>query len=133
MCFEMTPETPTTEVRTVRPVAPEDLAPGMYICALAAAANAWPDIDCAREGATVRAARVVYIPQDGGVPVRVRSVCLPFVLAETFDGRAQVLDIRMLRIARVRKKHARAVFAALQKNRTLDGGSSSSGSDDASS
>jgi hypothetical protein len=107
-------------VRTVKPVAPEDLAPGMYVTALAAVAQCWPDTDCVPEGSTLRALRMSFTPGEAGVPLQVESVCLPFVLAREFDGRSRVLDVRSLRLARVRKKHAKAVFAALAKNRAMD-------------
>ncbi|MFG0276063.1 MAG: hypothetical protein ACF8QF_13510 [Phycisphaerales bacterium] len=114
------PKCTTAPVRTVKPVAPEDLAPGMYVTALAAVAQCWPDTDCVPEGSTLRALRMSFTPVDAGVPLKVESVCLPFVLASEFDGRGRVLDVRSLRLARVRKKHAKAVFAAFEKNRSMD-------------
>jgi len=109
---------PTT--RTVRPVAPEELAPGMFVCVMSATSQAWPDTDCVPGGSTLRVLRLVFIPEGAGVPLRVQSVCLPFVLVSGFDGRAQTLDIRLVRLARVRKKHAKAAFEALARNRKLD-------------
>lgn len=106
--------------RTVRPVAPEELAPGMFVCVMSATSQGWPDTDCAPGGSTLRVLRLVFIPEGAGVPLLVESVCLPFVLVRGFDGRSQMLDIRLVRLARVPKRHAKAAFEAFERNRKLD-------------
>src|ERR1700722_4762210 len=56
--------------------------------------------------------RVPFVPKNGGVPLRVRSVCLPFILVKAPSGKLRNLDVRLSRLARLDRAHARAAWTA---------------------
>jgi hypothetical protein len=63
--------------------------------------------------------RIRYLAPEGGLPLKVRSVCLPFVLIESAVGQSCALDLRQCSVARLRKPYARAAWKALKKNKKL--------------
>lgn len=106
----------STKCKTIRPIAPEDLRPGMYIAVTRVAVEFGPgfcsDVTMLPEGFTP--ARVQYLPFPGGVPLKVIEACVPFVLVELPTKRCQTLDLRRVEIARVNKRYASAAFERLK-------------------
>ncbi len=45
--------------------------------------------------------RIPFVPDNGGVPLRVRSICLPFILVKAPSGQQRNLDVRRYRLARL--------------------------------
>jgi hypothetical protein len=62
--------------------------------------------------------RICYLPESGGVPLKVKSLCLPFVLVKKADGTQQTLDIRKVRLARLDTKFAKAAWKKCKKKST---------------
>lgn len=60
----------------------------------------------------------VRIPEEAGEPVRVLSVCLPFVYVSTADGSCRTLDVRKQHVARVSQEYARCVWASVSGGRS---------------
>jgi hypothetical protein len=65
--------------------------------------------------------RLCYLPESGGVPLKVRSVCLPFVLVKQPNGMRQTLDIRKIRLARLDAKYAKAAWKLCKKKNAETG------------
>jgi hypothetical protein len=56
-----------------------------------------------------------YLPQSAGMPLRVKSVCLPFVLVRNPWRVERALDLRKYRIARLAKRYAIRAWKAYKK------------------
>ena len=61
--------------------------------------------------------RVTLLPNKGGVPLRVRSICLPFILVKTPSGELRNLDVRRHRLARLDRGHALVAWKACKQSR----------------
>lgn len=51
--------------------------------------------------------RVAITPDDGGEPLEVKAVCLPFVLVKPHKGKLRQIDIRRHRLARLAPSFAK--------------------------
>ncbi len=101
----------------VRPLAPEDAAPGMYITVMCHRHEWFPD-PCLSDAATImmlRPMRWDRIPKDSGLPLRVAGVCLPFVFVQTPTGKVRTLDVRKMSLARLTDVYGREAFARLAR------------------
>jgi hypothetical protein len=61
--------------------------------------------------------RVQFIPDDGGLPLKVRSICLPFVFVKDPAGEPRTLDLRKCRLARLDRDYAKTIWKARKKAR----------------
>jgi len=59
--------------------------------------------------------RLVYRPAEGGTPLKVKAICLPFVFVKHPSGQHQILDIRRQQLVRLTKAYARLVWKTLTK------------------
>lgn len=100
-------------------VAPEDLRCGDDVAVLNEIREYpsffWCD-DCApaRDSEIVR---VVWQSRDGGVPLQVEAICLPFVFVKGIDGDYQSLDVRQVQLVRLQCAYAKLVRKALRRQR----------------
>ena len=62
-----------------------------------------------------RLVRLKMTPQKTGQPLKVRAVCLPFVLVKPQKGKVQTIDIRRFRLARLTPEYAEAWHAGGKK------------------
>ena len=62
--------------------------------------------------------RIQFLPAEGGVPLKVESVCLPFVLVKRPRGDQRTLDLRRCRLARLDRAYASAAWKAYEKGRS---------------
>lgn len=46
------------------------------------------------------------------VPLKVRAICLPFVFVKLPSGEFKTIDVRLVKLARVKRKYARMVWKA---------------------
>src|SRR5690554_4607612 len=86
-----------------RTVAPEDLCCGDVVGILSVVCEFPPffcEPDClsSDRGEPVR---MRFRPQDGGIPLKVKAICLPFVLLKSPDGKVRSLDVRQVEFARL--------------------------------
>jgi hypothetical protein len=105
--------------RTAKVLAPEDLRVGDYVALLHVVWELPSFFWCGGIG-TNRPEEPVCLPlmpNNGGVPYRVRSVCLPFVLVKSPTGAPRHLDVRRYRLARLDRAYARAAWRACKKKR----------------
>jgi hypothetical protein len=61
--------------------------------------------------------RVQWRPDDGGTPLKVKAICLPFVFAKAPSGDRRILDMRQCRLARLSSGYARSVWKALKRQK----------------
>ena len=60
------------------------------------------------------------MPTDGGVPLKVKAVSLPFVLVRTPGKRVETIDLRQCRIARLDRGYAKLAWKELRKQARAD-------------
>jgi hypothetical protein len=99
-------------------LAPEEVRPGDYVTPLYAVAevpsfwwyaDAWnlpPD----------EPVRLRFTSTCDGAPLRVKSVCLPFVLAKQSSGIALTIDLRRCQLARLDPAYAKRAWKSLKKS-----------------
>lgn len=99
-----------------RPLAPEDVRPGDYVAVLSEEYE-YPAIAWYCEPPMGRETEVIRVrlrPRDTDAPLRVVDACLPFVYVEPPKGPGRTLDLRAVRVARLDRRYARRVCAALE-------------------
>jgi hypothetical protein len=116
----------TNETRTrsklslAKPLAPEEIRIGDFVSPLHVFYD-FPSFLWCGDSAIQRreeTVRICYLPESGGVPLKVKSVCLPFVLVKKADGTQQTLDIRKVRLARLNLRFAKAAWKLRKKKNT---------------
>ena len=93
----------TKDLTTAKVLAPEDVRAGDYV-ALLHVVHEVPSFWWCSEIGTIRPdepVRIPFVPNNGGVPLRVRSICLPFILVKAPSGKLRNLDVRRYRLARL--------------------------------
>jgi hypothetical protein len=97
-----------------RAVAPEDIRPGAYVTILHVIDEFLPPILCPDDASwrSVQPLRVRWLPCDDPAPMKVKSVCLPFVFVRMPDGMHRSLDVRRHLLAEVSRDYGRSVFDA---------------------
>lgn len=104
------PRSPLNAARTARPLAPEDIRRGDFVALLdeeIEIPSFWWHTDAALLPPDLPV-RLRLIPRDEAVPLKVRQVCLPFVLAKHPVGNTRTLDVRRMRLARLDRHYATA-------------------------
>ena len=107
-------------ITLAKPLAPEDIAVGDYVATLHMICEAPSFLWCSDATLTSRDELVLmqFVPDEGaGVPLRVESICLPFVLVQPPTGKQRPLDIRRHPLARLAPGYAQATWKALGKKR----------------
>ena len=98
-------------------LAPEDIAPGDDVSVLHEVFEypSWYWCDEAFSASREQVVRVAYTPREDATPLKVRAVCLPFVLVQQPCGRSHTLDVRTNRLARLDRAYARAARKAYKR------------------
>jgi hypothetical protein len=109
--------TAAAEATLAKALAPEDVQPGDYVTPLYVIAEVPSYWWCADDWSLPRdePVRIRYMPCSDGAPLRVTSVCLPFVLAKNPAGQQGTLDLRRCELARLDKTHGRRAWRAYKK------------------
>jgi hypothetical protein len=116
-------EQPTTEQPSqhdstlAKALAPEEVQRGDYIALLNEVAEV-PSYFWCRDTALLAPddlVRLRFIPTGSGEPLKVKSVCLPFVLVKHPCGQERPLDLRKYRVARLSKRYAVRAWKAQKK------------------
>jgi hypothetical protein len=100
-----------------RALAPEEVRAGDYVTLLHEVAEV-PSYFWCRDSALLAPEEIVrirFIPQSCGTPLKVRSICLPFVLVKHPTGEQRPLDLRKHRVARLTKRYALRAWKAYKK------------------
>jgi hypothetical protein len=97
-------------------VAPEDLGCGDFVAVL----NEYFEFPSFLWGDSLPAERDEMIrvrccADDGGTPLKIKAVCLPFVLVKPPRGAPQTFDIRQVQLVRLNRRYAKTAWQALRK------------------
>ena len=98
-------------------LAPEDIRPGDFVTKLHASTELPSFLWCA-DASTLplhEPIRFQFIPVGAGIPLKVKCVCLPFVLVKRPFGDARTLDVRQCRLARLDREYAAAAWKEYRK------------------
>jgi hypothetical protein len=102
-----------------RTLAPEEIRPGDFVALLNVTYEVpsyfW-DAD-ATSLPRDEPVRIRCLPETGGVPLKVRGVCLPFVLVKAPRGERSTLDVRKCRLAKLDASYAADAWKAYKKAR----------------
>ena len=99
-------------------VAPEDLACGQVVAVLNETHEypsfLWCDSSFGSQSEPVR---IRFKSRDGGVPLKVKAICLPFVVLENPWGEFVRKDVRISDFVRLDEEYAKTVRKCLTKRR----------------
>ena len=98
-------------------LAPEDVRAGDFVAVLDEVFEA-PSFFWCDDGALMpreEVVRIRYMPTAEAVPLKVKGVCLPYVLVKPPRGGKRTLDVRKVRLARLDRRYARAAWKAYRK------------------
>jgi hypothetical protein len=98
-------------------IAPEDLRCGEYVAVLSTTYEYPSFFWCSDGSLTSRheLVRITYTGPEGGVPLKIEAVCLPFVFVRDATGKHRNLDTRMCRLVRLTRGYAQQVWKAMKK------------------
>jgi len=98
-------------------LAPEEIRPGDFVAVLHEIAELPSFYWCADAALHPRdeLVRIRFIPTCEALPLKVKSVCLPFVLVKSPRGERQTLDLRKCRLARLEGAYAGVAWKAYKK------------------
>lgn len=107
------------EIAVARVLAPEELCIGDFVAMLHVTYELPSFYWCADSFRIPHdePVRIQLIPDGGGLPLKVRSICLPFVFVKDPDGKHHTLDVRKCRLARLHRDYAKIVWKAHKKCR----------------
>lgn len=107
-----------TKLHAAKTVGAEDLRVGDYVTFLHVSAQyasfCWCDQSSLSHHEPVR---VTYLPVPAGVPMKVQSICLPFVLATGPNDKVETIDVRQCRLGVLDKQYAKSAWKALKKKK----------------
>jgi hypothetical protein len=98
-------------------LAPEDVRVGDYVTLLHMVYELPSFLWCGDASIVDRdePVRMQLVPLGGGVPLKVKSVCLPFVFVKHPSGKQRPLDIRRCRLARLDRDYAQVAWKTYRK------------------
>jgi hypothetical protein len=105
------------EATLAKPLAPEEIRPGDFVAPLwviAELPSFWWRCDSWSLPAD-DPVRIRFIPTTELVPLKVRSVCLPFVLVKAPTREQKLIDLRLCQLARLNPAHAKRAWKALKR------------------
>jgi hypothetical protein len=110
--------TRAAQATLAKALAPEEVRLGDFVTPLFVIAEVPSYWWCADDWSLPRGepVRIRFMPPCDGVPLKVKSVCLPFVLVKTPAGEQSTLDMRKCQLARLDKSHAKRAWKAYKKN-----------------
>ena len=100
-------------------LAPEDLRPGQDVAILSETHECPTWLWCGVDMPGLRAdefVRLQSVGRGGGRPLRVKAVCLPFVLLTKSDGKSRTLDVRRVHLVKLDRAYAKLVRKALRRS-----------------
>ena len=110
------------EARVASCLAPEDLRLGDFVGILYETVEV-PSFHWTGEVPSLspeELVRIVYRPTEGGTPLKVKAICLPFVFIKKPTGEHQTLDVRRHQLVRLSRSYARLVWKSLGKGQEKD-------------
>jgi hypothetical protein len=112
----MSTDSLSTDTLTAASVAPEDLKRGTFVAILNEVYEfpsfLWCDCVPAERDELVR---LRCLPAQDGVPLRIKSLCLPFVFVKSPFGHYHTIDVRKVQLVRLKECYAKTVWKALRR------------------
>jgi len=107
------------EATLAQTLAPEEIRPGDFVAILHEVCELPSYMWCGDAALLPRdeLVRIRLMPSAEAVPLKVRAVCLPFVLAKEPAGRRRTLDVRRCRLARLDWTYAKEAWSAYRRPR----------------
>jgi len=105
------------EACVARSLAAEDLRCGDFVAILHETVE-WPSFFWSCDAQLLPPSepiRIVYRPTEGGMPLKVKAICLPFVFVKHPSDQYQTLDVRRHQLVRLTRSYARVAWKALSK------------------
>jgi hypothetical protein len=100
-------------------VAPEDLKRKDFVAILNEVVEYPSFLWCeSLVGNPERLIRLQSCAENGGMPLKIKAICLPFVFVRSSQGELMTLDIRQVQLVRLSKRYAKAVWGAHRKRRS---------------
>lgn len=114
-------ETSALELKVAKRLHPEDICVGDDI-ALSEVAYQYLSFHWCGADATIlppeRPVRVTFLPPHGdNQPLKIKSVCLPFVLCETVNGKHKLYDVRQIQFVKLDSDFAQKVRDAFNEKK----------------
>ena len=106
-----------TDSALAKPLAPEDVRCGDFVAVLHVICEV-PSYFWSVESFRLphdELVRLQHIPDDAGLPLKVKSICLPFVFAKSSAGEQKTLDLRKCRLARLDREYSKIAWKAERK------------------
>jgi hypothetical protein len=108
------------EATLAKALAPEEIRPGDFVTPLHMIVEVpsyfWCE-DCwnlPRE----QLVRIRYTPSSDGLPLKVKSICVPFVLVKQASGDQLTIDLRKCQLARLDRRYGKRAWKAYKKARS---------------
>ena len=107
-------------------LAPEEIVPGDYVTPLSLIAEVPSFWWCAEAWrlSPEEPIRMRFMATCDGLPLRVRSVCLPFVLTKQPSGRFVTMDVRRCQLARLDRAFAKRAWKCIKRSLRSKSGTS---------
>ena len=105
------------EATLAKALAPEDIRRGDFVTPLYVIAEI-PSFWWCCDAWTLpldEPVRIRFTPTSDGAPLKVQSVCVPFVLTKTASGEQRTLDVRTCQLARLDRAHGKRAWKAIRK------------------
>jgi hypothetical protein len=104
------------EATLAKALAPEEIRPGDFVTPLYVVAEVPSFFWCAEAWSMPIDEPVrIRFTRSEGEPLKVCSVCVPFVLVKLAAGEQKTIDLRSCQLARLDRSHARRAWKALKK------------------
>jgi hypothetical protein len=111
---------PAAEATLAKALAPEEIRPGDLVTPLHMIVEVpsyfWCE-DCwslPRE----QVVRIRYTPTSDGLPLKVKSICVPFVLVKQASGDQLTIDLRKCQLARLDRRYGKRAWKAFKNGRS---------------
>jgi hypothetical protein len=114
-----TETTTKTEGHVSRSLAAEDLEQGDYVGILSEIVE-WPSFFWHCDAQLLPPGELVRLQcraSEGGTPLKVKAICLPFVFVKSPGGQHRILDVRRHRLVRLTREYAELVWKAMGKQK----------------
>lgn len=118
--FDLDEPTSGADATLAKALAPEEIRPGDYV-ALLNVVYELPSFFWCDDAALMpreQPVRIQFTPESGSAPLKVKSVCLPYVLVKHPDGRKFTLDVSRSKLARLATDFATLAWKALKGQRS---------------
>jgi hypothetical protein len=116
-CRVATTLTNKSEIDVAASVAPEDLRCGDLV-GIQSVIYQYPSFFWCADSALERRhelVRIRYILAEGGIPLKIKAICLPFVFVKDPAGNHRHLDTRLYRLVRLTSAYSQEVWKAMRK------------------